>query len=162
MEQTLEGWRQAGAIVSRWVWTHLKVREPEGADISSMPELLCEKPCTALETHRLMGFHLLSALKEGRGTLCGLGSSTAGCELPAVAGWGKQSRKGEKLSVPELPEAFTVGGIWEMCQGEHGLILTWGWEGKWLSWEGGAGEWLSWEGGAGEWLSWEGGVIAVL
>lgn len=44
MERTLEGWRKAGEIVSRWVWIHLKVGEPEGADISSMSELAREKP----------------------------------------------------------------------------------------------------------------------
>lgn len=108
MEPTLEGWRQAKEIVSRWVWIHLKVREPEGVDISSMSELVCEKPYMPPEAHGGPIFSLLP-LKKGEEHRVDLGGRplVVICWLWLV--WGKQRRKGEWLSLPELPAALTMG-----------------------------------------------------
>lgn len=87
----------------------MKVREPEGVDISSMSELVCEKPCMPPEAHRGPIFSPLTS-EEGRGASCGLGRSPAGCDLPAVAGLGKAEEKESLwLSLPQLPAALTMG-----------------------------------------------------
>lgn len=108
MEPTLEGWRQAKEIVSRWVWIHLKVREPEGVDISSMSELVCEKPYMPPEAHGGPIFSLLTS-EEGRGASCGLGRSPAGCDLLAVACLGKAEEKGRMALSPRASSGFDYG-----------------------------------------------------
>lgn len=121
MERTLEGWRQAGEIVSRWVWIHLKVGEPEGADVSSMSELAREKPRMAPETHGLVQLHLLSlALRKGEGH-CGH------LLVVAVAGLGKAEKKGRGWpSIPGLPAALLWEEVGRCSRGSMGVILTLG------------------------------------
>lgn len=96
----------------------MKVGEPEGVDIPSMSELVCEKPCMLPRDMGSRGSYLLSVTsEEGRGpSLCGLGRSPAGCDLPAVAGLERAKEKG-RMSLPVLPTALTVGRTWEMWQG---------------------------------------------
>lgn len=51
MEQTMEGLRRAGEIVSRWSWIHLKGNRTGGTDMSSVFELVYEKHRVHSEFH---------------------------------------------------------------------------------------------------------------
>lgn len=125
MERTLEGWRQAGEIVSRWVWIHLKVGEPEGADISSMSELAREKPHMASRDTRACA--VASSLSPGEGR-------KGHCVDIWLWGFGESREERESMALhPRASSSFTVGGIWEMRQGSYGTgPHIGGWDGRWL------------------------------
>lgn len=124
MEPTLDGWRGAREIVSRWVWICLKVGEPEGVDISSMSELVCDLVCPPeTRAHRGPIFSQLPLWKgEDRRVDLGGRLLVVICQLWLV--WGKQRRKAEcGCQLLEIPAALSTEELGRCGKESMGFCL---------------------------------------